>query len=357
MTDQNTDRPYVVILAGGSGTRLWPLARRRRPKPFLPLFGGRSLFGLTWARARALSGASRVIVVCGEEHAPWVRQQAPGLPADRIIREAEGRNTAPSVALAAHWIRSRGGDPTMIVLAADHWIEPLSRFLTVVRRAVRFARRSDALVTIGIPPRSPDPGFGWIERGTRTSDHGIWRASRFVEKPRAEVARRLYRSSRYLWNSGLFVWRTSSILAELERYEPALERTAAAWARAGAQGCVSSAIMRRMPAVPIDRAVLERSSRVFVIRAGFRWSDLGTWIALIDVLNSRPARRASLGDQVRLDAEGCVGFNPGGLTAFVGVSGLMAIRAGDVVLVCRRDGTHRVRDVVGSLHGRLWHHV
>src|SRR5262245_18506327 len=128
-------RPYAVILAGGAGSRLWPLARRRCPKPFVPLLGGRSLFSLTWERARGLAGAGRVIVVCGEEHSAWVRREAPGLPRDQVIREAVGRNTAASVALAAHWIKERDGDAVMVVLPADHWIEPASAFQATIRRA------------------------------------------------------------------------------------------------------------------------------------------------------------------------------------------------------------------------------
>ena len=358
MTERSRERPYAVILAGGAGTRLWPLARHRRPKPFLPLIGGRSLFRLTWERARALAGASRVIVVCGVEHAAWVRRQAPGLPADRIIREGVGRNTAASVALAAHWIRSRAGDAPMVVLPADHWIETATAFRATIRRALRVVRRSDALVTIGVPAQSPDPGFGWIEVGRAGPEAGIRQVTRFIEKPAPAVARRLFRSQRFLWNSGIFVWQASAILAELARWEPAVERVAAGWAKRGmASGKVPAGLMRRMPSIPIDRAVLERSESVLVTRAGFRWSDLGTWGALAAVLERRSTGHATAGEQITVDAVRCVGFNPGGLTAFVGVQDLVAVRADDVVLVCRRDAAHGVRKVVAALRGRLGRHA
>ena len=344
----------MVILAGGAGTRLWPLARRGRPKPFLPLVDGRSLFALTWERAEALAGASRVIVVCGQEHAPWVRQQAPGLAAGRILREGEGRNTAASVALAAHWIRARRGDATMVVLPADHWIEPEAAFRRTIRRALRAVRRSDALGIIGVPARSADPGLGWIEAGGRGPLPGVRRVTRFIEKPAPAVARRLFRSRRFLWNSGIFVWRASSILEELARWEPAVERVAAAWARRGtASTLVPERLMRRMPATPIDRAVLERSKKVLVTRAGFRWSDLGTWGTLAAILERRPVRRSAAGDRVLLGSRRCVGFNPGGLTAFVGVEGIVAVRSEDVVLVCRSDAAQDVRGVAAALRGRL----
>jgi mannose-1-phosphate guanylyltransferase len=334
------------------------LARRGSPKPFLPLLDGRSLFTLTWERARSLAGASRVLVVCGEEHAAWVRRQAPGLPKERIIREGQGRNTAASVALAAHWIRARQGDATMVVLPADHWIDPASSFRRTIRRALRAVRGSDALATIGVPARSPDPGFGWIETGGPSPTPGVRRVSRFIEKPAPPVARRLFRSRRFLWNAGIFVWRASSILRELALWEPEVERAAAAWAaRGSASGRVPRRLMRRMPAMPIDRAVLERSSRVLVTRADFRWSDLGTWGALAEVLESLPIRISATGGQVMQDARRCVGFNPGGLTAFVGVEDLVAVRAQDVVLVCRRDAAQGVRGVAEAMRGRLRRHA
>ena len=357
MTERPGERPYAVILAGGAGTRLWPLARRRSPKPFVPLIAGRSLFSLTWDRARTLAGAGRVIVVCGEDHAAWVRRQARGLPAERIIREGEGRNTAASVALAAHWIKAREGDAPMVVLPADHWIEPASAFRSTIRRALRAVRHSDALSTIGIPALSPDPGFGWIEAGRKGPIPGVRHVMRFIEKPAPAVARRLFRSGRFLWNSGIFVWRTSAILRELDRWEPALERIAAAWApRGGAVAKVPASLMRRMPSIPIDRAVLERSKRVLVTAADFRWSDLGTWAALAAVLERRSSRSMS-GAQIAVDAARCVGFNPGGLTAFVGVEDIVAVRADDVVLVCGREAAHSVRHVVAGLRGRLGRHA
>jgi mannose-1-phosphate guanylyltransferase len=321
------------------------------------LLGGRSLFELTWARARGLVGAARVIVVCGEQHAGWVRRQAPGLREDRLIREGAGRNTAASVALAAHWIRSRVGDAPMVVLPADHWIEPESAFHATIRRALRVVGRSDALATIGIRALGPDPGFGWIEPSGRGPAPGVRRVRRFIEKPAPAVARRLYRSGRFLWNSGMFVWRASAILAELARWEPAVERLTGIWAgRGGRGGRVPAGLMRRMPSVPIDRAVLERSRKVLVAAAGFRWSDLGTWGALASVLETRPAAGRS-GAQIAIEAARCVGFNPGGLTAFVGVEDVVAVRADDVVLVCGRASAHHVRQVVASLRGSSGRYV
>lgn len=357
MTEKTNERPYAVILAGGAGTRLWPLARRGRPKPFVPLLGGRSLFALTWRRARALAGAARVIVVCGEEHAVWVRRQAPGLPARQIIREGAGRNTAASVALAAHWIRSRVGDAPMVVLPADHWIKPVTTFRATIGRALAAAGRSNDLVMIGVPARSPDPGFGWIELGAKGAATGAWHVPRFVEKPAPAVARRFFKSRRFIWNSGIFVWRASAILRELARWEPSLERAAEAWARRGsAGGKVPASLMRRLPSVPIDRAVLERSKRVQVIRARFRWSDLGNWAALA-ALSVRSSPRSAIGAQVAVDAPWCAGFNPGGLTAFVGVEDVVAVRSGDVVLVCGRDAAQDVSKVVAVLRGRLGRHA
>lgn len=343
---------YAVILAGGEGTRLWPLARADRPKQFLTLFGGRSLFQRTAARAAALAGWDRTIVVAGRRHAALVREQAPRVAPERIILEGEGRNTAASVALAARLVMTRvGGDGILVVMPSDHWIEPQSGFLRTMRAAVDEVRRKPVLATIGVPATEPETGFGYIlpARGGGTTE--VSRVMAFVEKPAPARARRMVRSGVYLWNSGIFVWRASTILAAIATHAPRIGRAAqAATMRRAADGAlVSSAAMRRIPAEPIDRAVLERTRQLVVARARFDWSDLGNWNAVGRLLTSHRWGHQVTGKSITLESRGCRAVNPGGRTVFVGVHDLVVVRSGATLLVCHRNAVQQVRRIAESV--------
>jgi mannose-1-phosphate guanylyltransferase len=338
---------YAVVLAGGAGTRLWPLARPERPKQFLTLFGGRSLFQRTIDRAAALAGRRHIVVVAGLRHAALVRAQARGMTPDRIILEGEGRNTAASVALAARWARARHDDALLVVMPSDHWIESRAGFLGTLRAAIAAARRPGVLATIGVPATTPETGFGYIRPATAGRGTAARPVAEFVEKPALAVARRMVRSGRYLWNSGLFVWRASTILGALEAHAPRVARAARrAVLRRGAAGWIcAGAEMARIPAAPVDTAVLEKTGNVVVARARFSWSDLGDWNAVGRLLASHSWGRAAGGRSLAIDARRCAAINPGGVTVFVGVADLVAVRSGEAVLVCRRDAAQRVREI------------
>jgi len=349
-----TPPTFAVILAGGPGTRLWPLASPARPKPFLPLLRGKSIFRLTYERIAPLSGRRCVLVVAGVEHRAWVRRQAPEVAADRLLLEEVGRNTAATVATAALWIRARSPQGIMVVLPSDHFVTPAGAFRSAIRTAARAAARSGGLVTIGVPARSPDTGFGYIRPSGRLIAPGIRSVSAFVEKPDAARARRMVRSGRYLWNSGIFVWKADAILEELRRHSPEVLGPLESWARRsrGGSWTVPAGVLRRVPSLPIDRAVLEKSARTLVLRAPFRWSDLGNWDALGGILPRDRLGNGGIGRVIAVGSSGCLGVNEGGLTAFVGVHDLVAIRSGHEVLVCHRGAAQRVRDLRERLRGR-----
>jgi mannose-1-phosphate guanylyltransferase/mannose-6-phosphate isomerase len=343
----------AVILAGGRGERLWPRARRRRPKPFVPLLGGASLFERTAARARLLAGARRVFVVCGAEEIPWVRRQTPWIPPARIVAEAIGRDTAASVALAALRLGREGEAGVMVVLPADHFVAPAGRFHADVRRAGRAAAARDALAILGIPPTEAATGYGYVRVGAAAGLPGVRLGAGFVEKPALARAARLAGDGRHLWNCGIFVGTPAVFLRELRRHAPRvlapLERAAES---AGRAWRVPARILRAVPRMPFDRAVLERTHHLLVVRATFRWSDLGTWSALAALSEEAAAFRRGEG-RVILDASStrCAAFNPGGLTAFVGVRDLVVVRDGSAVLVCHRGAAQRVREVARRLRG------
>jgi mannose-1-phosphate guanylyltransferase/mannose-6-phosphate isomerase len=325
------------------------------PKPFLSLDGGASLFRRTYERIAPLVGRSRVLVVTAASDVSWVRRQAPEVPSRHILAEEVGRDTATAVALAAHWLRSRYGDSIMVVLPADHSIRPAVVFRSAMRSAIRAARALGGLVTLGVPPRSAETGLGYIRPAGREVMPGVRKVESFVEKPAAARAARMVRSGRYLWNSGIFVWKASSILQALERHRRDIATPVERWTRRASRGVwrAPAGVLRRIPRAPIDRAVLERSRELLVIRAPFDWSDVGSWDALGGLLHKDARGNAAIGRIVALDASRCLGVNGGGLTVFIGLQDVVAVRSGNVVLVCHRAAVQRVREVVRRLRGPL----
>ena len=351
------DRPplYAVVLAGGSGTRLWPLARRDRPKPFLPLFGRDSLYERTLRRLGTLVPARRRLVVAATAHARWVRAQAAGIPAGNLILEGEGRDTAASVALAALEIERRAPGAVTVVLPSDLDIEPAGAFRRALRRGAVEAVRGDVLVTFGIRPLGPQSGFGYIVPG-RARRGAARPVLRFVEKPPVAAARRLLRRGA-LWNSGLFVWRAGAILAALGRHRPdILDEARAAHRRRAARlrpWRIPAARMRRIPRAPIDRAVLERSSRVRVLAAPFSWSDRGTWEAIGDNLAMDRNGNRRRGRVLSVGARRCLAWSEDGLVVLVGVEDLVVVQSRGAVLVCRPGAAQAVREATAKLSGPL----
>jgi mannose-1-phosphate guanylyltransferase/mannose-6-phosphate isomerase len=352
-----TDRVplYAVVLAGGAGTRLWPLARRDRPKPFLPLLGARSLYELTLRRLGRLVPPTRRLVVAAAAHATWARRQAHGIPAGNFLFEGVGRNTAASVALAALEIERRAPGAVMAVLPSDHDIRQESAFRRALRRAAAEAARSGRLVTLGVRPRGPETGFGYIvpDRGART---GFRPVRRFAEKPRAAQARRLLGRGA-LWNSGLFVWRAAAILGALERHRPDILAAARRAARCvtGRTGPrrIPAAAMRRIPEAPIDRAVLERSSLLEVLEVPFSWSDRGTWTSVALSLPADRDGNRRRGRVLTVGARDCLAWSEEGLVAVVGVENLMVVQSRGAVLVCHTDSSQAVRAAAARLLGPL----
>ena len=347
---------YAVILAGGRGERLWPRVRRDRPKPFVPLLGRRTLFEATAARARALAGPDRVIVVCGASQVRWVRRQAPWIAPDRILREAIGRNTAAAVALAALWVERRAGDGLLVVLPADQFVAPPGRFLRDVRRAARAVARRGGVALLGVPAANPDTGLGYVSLGGPAGFPGVRRVAGFHEKPSKAVAARWVRGRRHLWNCGIFVGRAAIFLRELGRLAPRVPaplRRLAVPSRA--PWSIPGRVLSRVPAISFDRAVLERSRDLLIVPATYRWSDLGTWPAIAAARGERLS--AQDGVVLASGSGGCAAFNPGGLTAFVGVQDVVMVREGNVVLVCRRDASQAIRDIVAGLRGGLARHA
>ncbi|TVP77517.1 mannose-1-phosphate guanylyltransferase/mannose-6-phosphate isomerase, partial [Thioalkalivibrio sp.] len=344
---------HAVILAGGSGTRLWPLSRRQLPKQFLRIEGERSLLEATLDRLQPVVDPANALIVTGTEHARGEAYQA--LHAFKTLLEPVGRNTAPAIALAAAWLSRGGDDPMLVVLPADHVIRDRPAFHDALRRAVEAAEEG-ALVTFGIRPTAPETGYGYIQ--AVTDGTAVAPVQRFTEKPDLATAEGFLAEGNYWWNSGMFVWRASSILAEVERHLPevheVLQRIRRDWdasATADPQPAVE-AHFAQMPSISIDYGVLERSDRVRLVPCDIGWSDVGSWDAVHDLAEQDDRGNALQGNALAIDCDNTLLHGNGRLVAAVGVRDLCVVETADAILIAPRGQTQRVREVVDELTRR-----
>ncbi|HEX4823350.1 MAG TPA: sugar phosphate nucleotidyltransferase [Candidatus Polarisedimenticolaceae bacterium] len=329
----------VVLLAGGSGTRFWPLSRAGRPKQFLHLLGDRSLLRATWDRARALAPASRIWVVAPASLSTAVRRDLPALRRDRIVVEPAPRDTAPALALACAAVARLDPEAIVAVLPTDHVIGDARAFVRAIRVAAAAASRDD-LVCLGVRPTRPATGFGYLEtrgpvrRGTASP------VKAFVEKPQLAKARRFLRSGRHLWNAGIFVWKAGRFLDELDRCAPGV-RTAAETALDGKHRA-----WRALTPVSVDYAVMERARGVMVVAFEAGWDDVGSWEAAARLIPpSSPLRP----QHVAVASDGSVVIGRDRFVALVGVPGIIVVDTPDALLVAARDGGEAMRSVVAAV--------
>jgi mannose-1-phosphate guanylyltransferase/mannose-6-phosphate isomerase len=343
---------HAVILAGGSGSRLWPLSRQHLPKQFLVLEGVESLLQTTIDRLSPTIDPKNVLIVTQESHAKGEAYHA--LRPYRSLFEPVGRNTAPAIALAAAYLMSAGEDPVMVVLPADHVIKDEERFRSLLDIAIA-AAQNGKLVTFGIEPTRPDTGFGYI-KAHHTDDTQVYAVERFTEKPDHETAIRFLKEGHYYWNSGMFVWRASVILAEIQRYLPVvyqIAQTIAAEAHQG--GTFQQAVEKHfaaMPSISIDYGVLEKSDRVSLIPCDIGWNDVGSWQAVHEISPKDKDGNALLGNVIAVDCKNSLIRSEKRLVAAIGVEDLCVIETADAVLISKSDQTQDVRKVVDSLQQR-----
>ncbi|HOX46895.1 MAG TPA: sugar phosphate nucleotidyltransferase [Myxococcota bacterium] len=348
---------YCVILAGGSGTRFWPLSRGRRPKQLLAIGGPRSLLRETAERLLPMCGWARTLVVASAPLAAAIRAELPEMPAENLLLEPVPRNTAPAIGLAALEVMRRDPAGVLAVLPSDHLVRPAARFRRLIRAAALEARAGQALVTLGVTPARPETGYGYIRRGRpagRRLGLPVFEVRGFFEKPARRRAEAFVRAGDYLWNSGMFVFTAQAALKALADAMPALRtgllEVAAAPARARAG--VLRRVFERTEALSFDQGVMERLGGGRVLPFEAEWSDVGSWNALREVLPLDRHGNAVEGDALALDCRGCVVRSTGRLVAAVGLTELAVVETEDAVLVCPLDQAQAVRKVVEALRAR-----
>ena len=340
-----------VLLSGGSGTRLWPLSRETHPKQFQPLVGEQSLLQATWRRLDGLPGTGRPIVVANEEHRFMVAEQLRqvGVEPAALLLEPVGRNTAPAIAVAALQAIADGSDPMLLVLPSDHVIRDEAGFRAAVLAALP-AAADGALLTFGIVPAGPETGYGYIKAA---AGEGVRPVERFVEKPDLATAQGYVGSGDYFWNSGMFLFRASRYLAELQRFAPAMVEQARA-ALAGARRDVDFLRLERKafeacPADSIDYAVMEKTDAAAVLPIDVGWSDVGSWSALWAIADQDADGNAHHGDVLAIDCRNTLAWGGRRLVSLLGLRDVIVVDTDDALLVAARDQVQQVKQIVARL--------
>lgn len=352
---------FAVILAGGSGTRFWPLSRNTRPKQLLNLFDGATLLEQTLQRLEGLVPNENIFILTNALQVEGVRSLAPQLPAENIVAEPAKRDTAPAVALGIGLVAARNPEATMMILPADQLIRDTDAYQSVMKDALTVAASTDALVTIGIRPTWACPSYGYVERGNRAVvpkaklTHQPYEVVRFREKPNPELAEQFLKSGGFTWNAGMFIWSVSTVLAELNRHAPELGQFVQELRRARDPMATVAAQFPELPTTSIDYALMEKASRVLNIEASFDWDDVGSWISIAKYLDAVPENNRTNRPITSVDSENNIVFSnqEGCRIALLGVDDLIVVQTADGLLIANRHQADSIKKVVAELPEEL----
>jgi mannose-1-phosphate guanylyltransferase len=345
---------YALIMAGGSGTRLWPASRESRPKQLLGLLSGRTMLQEACQRITPLVPGDKIFVVTNEACTDAVRQQIPQVPADHIIGEPEGHGTAPCIGLSALYLKRLDPEAVMAVLTADHYIEKADELRHALEAAAQVAAEG-RLVTLGIQPNRPTTGYGYIERAqklTQINGLDVYRVEKFTEKPDLATAQAFIESGRHYWNSGMFIWKVATILREFEKLMPhfyaQLMEIGAALGTAE-ERAVLGRVWPEVENETIDYGIMERAEDVAVIPVDIGWSDVGSWATLFELLPADGEGNVVVGQHIGLDTKGCLIHGSHRLVTTIGLEDMIVVDTEDALLVCPRGRAQEVRDLVERL--------
>ena len=348
---------HGVIMAGGAGTRLWPLSRAAKPKQLLRLFSGKSLLRESYERLANLLPDESIYVITGKAHLPAIAKELPELPADNLFGEPVGRATANAVGLAAAILHQRDPDGEMGIFTADHIIKPIDVFCTAVDNAFKAAvDHPDALITFGVRPLHPHTGYGYVHRGKAVSP-GVFEVVKFTEKPDVTSAMRYLAGGEYYWNSGMFTWRIATILDQIKSHLPnsysGLMECGDCWNTPRRDETIAR-IYPELMKISVDFAVMERADRVLLVELNCQWVDVGSWTALEQIVGGDVDGNVSVGcETLNLGSRGNVIVSEEDhLIATIGIDDLVIVHAKDATLICSKRDAQGLKELVGKVRER-----
>ena len=344
---------YIIIMAGGIGTRFWPISRKHFPKQFMDILGtGKSLITQTYERFTQVVPEENIYIVANSEYTPLIKEHIPSITEEQILKEPLGKNTAPCIAYASYCLQQKNPDAVCMVAPSDHLITNEALFAKTAQQALEFAADSDALVTLGIQPSRPDTGYGYIQFIEDSNFGKIKEVKTFTEKPNAEIAQTFIDSKEFLWNAGIFAWSIKSICT---RFEQKLNEIHTLFSEINYQSNNVEDLIERAygqcPSISIDYGIMEKDENVFVIPSNFGWSDLGTWKSLWDVTEKDEHQNSMISKQTMSydSQDNLVYSSPDKLVVINGVDNLVIVDSEEVLLVMNKDKEQEIKGIVNDV--------
>jgi mannose-1-phosphate guanylyltransferase len=345
----------AVIMAGGVGTRFWPLSRKQKPKQFLPIISDKTMIEETALRLFPLLDPLQIYTIANRIQTEMISRLLPQIPEANLLVEPTGKNTAPSLMLATAAIYLQNPEAVIIALPADHAIKDGARFLQKVEAAGQAAHNGARIITFGIPPSSPSTGYGYIQISPQESNDLVgetfYSVEKFKEKPSLQQAKEFLEAGNHFWNSGMFLWQAKTFPEKMGQYSPELfpfwEKMVKAFEEKDMALLIS--VFDSIPSISIDYALMEKAKPVWMCRGDFGWSDVGAWSSLMDLWIKDDQGNALRGETMLLDSANCLVHNPKKMTALVDVEDLIIVDTEDALLVCRKDSDQKVKKIVGLL--------
>ena len=343
----------ALIMVGGRGERFWPRSRKSLPKQFLSLTGdGRTMIQLTVERILPLVDMEDIFIATNKDYKELVKKQLPKLPEENILCEPVGRNTAPCIGMGAMHIAKKYDDALMMVLPSDHLIKYNSMFVNTLKEACRIAEENTNLVTIGITPDYPETGYGYIKFNPNESKGQAFAVDRFVEKPTLEVAKEYLETEEYLWNSGMFVWKTSSILKNMESYMPDIYEGLLRIKGSIGTETQEQTLEKEFTAFrseSVDYGIMEKADDIYTIPGTFGWDDVGSWLAVERIRKSNEYGNVVSGNIITVNSKNCIIEGSKKLIAAVGLEDLVIVDSEDAMLICEKQSAGDIKKVLENL--------
>jgi len=350
---------YVVIMAGGIGSRFWPMSRQDFPKQFLDILNtGKTLIQWTHERFASFIPLDNIYVVTSQEYVPIVRKQIPHMPSQNVLGEPSRKNTAPCIAYISFKLQQKDPKASLIVAPADHLILDNKAFTKVCLEALSFVNKHNAFITLGIKPLQPNTGYGYIQHEQHSVSDNVYKVKTFTEKPNLELAKTFLTSGDFLWNAGIFIWQVKNVIKAFEKYLPEMYDVFVAEKEAFNSPNEAKALSHIYPLctnISIDFGIMEKADNVYVIPSAFGWSDLGTWNSAYENLEKDAQENAIAGKKVMIiDAKRCmVHAEPKKLLVLQGLSDFIVVDTPDVLLICKKDKEQDIKEYVAEVRRNM----